>query len=463
MEPITIREILEATGGKLLGGCPDLDRTIACVDTDSRKIRPVSLFVPLVGERFDGHAFIQDALESGASACLTARQRESYDPEKSYILVVSPQRALRDLAAWYKRCFRIPFIAVTGSVGKTTTKDMLAAVLGQRFEVLKTDGNYNNELGLPLTLLRLEKKHEMAVLEMGMSSAGEIDYLSEIVEPDVAIITNIGDAHIEYFGSRENILAAKKEIFHHMRPRGLVVLNGDDPLLRTLEGQLPQDILWCGEAEDASYRASGIRSDGENTMWCTVKTPRTHMEVEAFALGNHMIYPILFAAAVGEYYGLTAEEIRQGIADFSPTKMRMNIIHRDRGITILDDSYNANPQSMRAAVEVLSGARGEYKIAVLGDMLELGILAPTLHEGIGLYLARAGIDCLIAVGEMAAYIASAARSAGMQEVYTCAEKEEALPLLADLVKDQTTILVKASRGMQMERITEYLKSITEDA
>jgi UDP-N-acetylmuramoyl-tripeptide--D-alanyl-D-alanine ligase len=198
-------------------------------------------------------------------------------------------------------------------------------------------------------------------------------------------------------------------------------------------------------------------------MWCKLKTKRAHMEVEAFALGNHMIYPILFAAAVGEYYGLSAEEIRQGVADFSPTKMRMNIIHRDRNITILDDSYNANPQSMRAALEVLSGARGEYKIAVLGDMLELGVLAPTLHEGIGLYLARAGIDSLVAVGQMAAYIAAGARSAGMEQVFHCETKEEALPILEQLVKDQSTILVKASRGMQMEQITEHLKSITEEA
>ena len=229
MEAITLAQLLEAVHGTLLGDFRDENVIVQRVDTDSRTIHPGSLFIPLVGERFDGHAYINAALEGGALGCLTARERESYRPDRFYIKVASTQRALRDLAAWYKARFPIPFIAVTGSVGKTTTKDMIAAVLSTRYRVLKTEGNYNNNIGLPLTLLRLDRSCEICVLEMGMDRPGEIDYLGEIVQPDVGVITNIGDAHIERLGSRENIFRAKCELLPHIRPGGLVVLNGDDP------------------------------------------------------------------------------------------------------------------------------------------------------------------------------------------------------------------------------------------
>lgn len=222
MEPMTIREILEAVDGKLLGEFSDLDLTVKHVFTDSRNPDPGALFIPLVGERFDGHAFLNEALEGGAAGCFTQRERESYLPGKFYIKVGSTQKALRDLARHYKQKFRIPFVAVTGSVGKTTTKDMVAAVLGERFKVLKTEGNFNNEVGLPLTLLRLNSNHEICVVEMGMNHFGEIEYLSSIVEPDVAVITNIGDSHIENLGSRENILKAKcRDLFAHGSEKGL--------------------------------------------------------------------------------------------------------------------------------------------------------------------------------------------------------------------------------------------------
>ena len=392
MEPITVREIAEAVGGKLLGAFDDLDRTVTHVFTDSREPDPGALFIPLVGERFDGHAFIHDALTGGAAGCFTQRERETYLPGKFYIKVSSTQKALRDLARHYKQKFKIPFVGVTGSVGKTTTKDMVAAVLGEKFKVLKTEGNFNNEVGLPLTLLRLNRQHELCVLEMGMNHFGEIEYLSGIVEPDVALITNIGDAHIENLGSRENILKAKCEIFSHMKPGGLAVLNGDDALLTTLRGGLPFQTVFCGTAEGLEYRASQVWSDGEHKVDCRVDTPEGGFPVEIPALGNHMLYPTLMAAAVGQHFGMTGEEIARGVLRFAPTKMRMNILRRGDGITILDDAYNANPQSMRAAVEVLSKTGGTYKIAVLGDMFELGPLAPTLHAGVGAYLGRAGID-----------------------------------------------------------------------
>ncbi len=461
MKPITIRDVLAATGGRMLGGCPDPDRVITGVSTDSRTVRPGDLFIPLSGARFDGHAFITDALERGAAGCLTVRSRERYDEDKSYVLVKNAQTALRDLAAWYRRQFDIPCVAVTGSVGKTTCKDMVAATLNTRYRVLKTEGNFNNEIGLPLTLLRLDDSHEIIVLEMGMSDFGEIAYLAAIAEPDVAIVTNIGDAHIESLGSRENILKAKSEIFNYVRPDGLVLLNGDDPLLRPLKDTLPFTVLTCGTDPESDYYATDLESDGVQTIRCTVHMPDSLLNVQVGALGSHMVYPILFAAAVGRKFGLSRSELAKGIADFSPTKMRMNILHRQQKITILDDGYNANPQSMRAALEVLSGARGKKKIAVLGDMLELGALAPALHEGVGQYVAKAGIDILVTVGREARHIAAGARG-GSLEIHVCDSLDEAKQLLKPMVEPETTILVKASRGMTFEDITSFLLDITEE-
>ncbi len=462
MEPISISEILEAVNGRLLGGFSDTGLTLTHVETDSRSITPGSLFVPLVGERFDGHAFINQALESGAAACFTARERDTYLPGKCYIKVDSTQKALRDLARNYKKKFDIPFIGITGSVGKTTTKDMVAAVLGQKFRVLKTEGNFNNEIGLPLTLLRLNSEHEICVLEMGMNHFGEIDYLGAIVEPQVAVITNIGDAHIENLGSRENILKAKSEIFAHLPADGFVVLNGDDELLPTLRGKLPFQTVWVGGNPGLEYRALSVESDGERYVHCDVAAPNGEFAVDIPALGGHMIYPMLTAAAVGAHFGMTNEEIAAGVLRFAPTKMRMNIIPRGDGITILNDAYNANPQSMRAAVEVLTKTKSSYKIAVLGDMFELGPLAPTLHAGVGDYLGKSGVNCLVAVGEWSEHMARAAEAAGTPEVYWRPTKKEALTVLEQVVRPDTTVLVKASRGMQFEEIVAFLKTITKE-
>ena len=463
MEPMTIREILNAVNGQILGSFDELDLEIDRVETDSRTIHPGALFIPLIGEQFDGHAYIASALENGAAACFTQRERESYLPGKCYIKVRDTQRALRELAVYYRKKFNIPVVAVTGSVGKTTTKDMVAAVLGERYKVLKTEGNLNTDIGTCRTLFRLDRGCEIAVLEMGMNHPGEIEVMSAIAEPDVCLITNIGDSHIEHLGSRENILKAKCEIFNHARSGCLAVLNGDDSLLRTLEGKLPGPVLWCGGHPGLDYTADHLESNGSTAISCQVKTPHSTCEVEIPALGSHMIYPTLMAAAVAEHFGLTAEEFKRGVLHFAPTKMRMNILRRQCDITILNDTYNANPQSMRAAVEVLSKSGGAVKVAVLGDMFELGALAPTLHAGVGAYLGGAGIDCLVAVGTLARHIYDAAVEAGIPEAHYCATKEEALPVLAQAVKPHATILVKASRGMAFEDLVEYLKSITLEA
>ena len=456
MEALTLRQLLEAVSGTLLGDFDNLDATAAEVSTDSRSITPGCLFIPLEGERFDGHSFINSALEAGAAGCLTAREREGYLPGKFYIKVRSTQRALWELARYYKGLFPIPFVAITGSVGKTTTKDMTAAVLGARFCVHKTEGNFNNDIGVPLTLLKLEKQHEVCVVEMGMDHAGEIDYLGRLVEPDMAIITNIGDAHIENLGSREAIFQAKCEIFPHLKKDGLAVLNGDDPLLASLRGALPQPAVFVGSGEGLDYTARDLASDGAGHLSCRIRTPQSQFEANIPALGQHMIYPTLMAAAVGEALGMAPDEIVRGIGAFLPTKMRMNILRCKGDIVILNDAYNANPQSMRAAAAVLGDAQGRRKVAVVGDMKELGPGSEQFHRAVGGYFAQAGADRLIAVGDLARFMAEGAKAAGLSQSDYFSTLDAAKNALSRELRAGATILVKASRSMAFEKIVDFL-------
>ena len=456
MEKLTLRQLLEAVNGTLLGSFDDLDATVTEVTTDSRNVPDGSLFIPLVGERFDGHGFINSALERGAAGCLTARERESYQPEKFYIKVRSTHRALWELARYYREQFPIPFIAVTGSVGKTTAKDMIAAVLGARYKVHKTEGNFNNDIGVPLTLLKLERQHEVCVVEMGMDHAGEIDNLAGLAEPDIAVITNIGDAHIENLGSREAIFRAKCEILPHLKPTGTAIFNGDDPMLSTLRDTLPQRTLFVGRGEDLDYTAYDVESAAASIR-CRVRTPNSQFQADIPALGEHMVYPTLLAAAVGEELGLAADEIARGIGAFLPTKMRMNILRCKGDIVILNDAYNANPQSMRAAAAVLGGAHGRRKVAVVGDMKELGPNSEQFHRTVGACFAQAGTDRLIAIGDLARFMAEGARDAGLEQAGYFHTPDEARDALLREVRSGVTILVKASRSMAFEKIVEFLQ------
>lgn len=461
MEKLTLRQLIDAVGGTLLGDFDNLDAVFTDVCTDSRNVAPGSLFLPLQGERFDGHGFINSALESGAAGCITARERDGYIPGKFYVKVRSTQRALRDLARYYKELFPIPYIAVTGSVGKTTTKDMVAAVLGNRYKVLKTEGNFNNDIGLPLTLLRLDHTHEICVLEMGMDHTGEIDYLSEIVEPDVALITNIGDAHIENLGSREAIFQAKCEVFAHLKKDGLAVLCGDDEWLIKLRGQLEQKTVFVGSDDALDYSAYDLQSE-DNRLHCMIRTPSGRFGASIPALGNHMIYPTLMAAAVAEHFGMAADEIIQGIRAFLPTKMRMNLIRCPGDIVILNDAYNANPQSMRAAAAVLGDAKDRRRVAVVGDMKELGSNSQMFHHAVGTCFAQEGIHRLIAVGDLARYIAQGAQEAGLESSSYYPTLDEAKEALLRELRPGVTILVKASRSMAFERIVDFLLENIDD-
>ncbi|MCD7733520.1 MAG: UDP-N-acetylmuramoyl-tripeptide--D-alanyl-D-alanine ligase [Clostridiales bacterium] len=458
MESITVAELLTAVNGELLQPY-DEQTSFAQVDTDSRSITPGSLFIPLVGETFDGHRYLDQALEQGAVGCLTQMPMETYRPDRFYVLVEDTTTALGDLARYYRSRFDIRVIGITGSVGKTTTKDMVASVLSRKYNVLKTQGNYNNNIGVPKTLFGLNASHQVAVVEMGMNHMGEIDYLTRIAQPDIAIITNIGDAHIENLGSRENTLQAKAEIFNGMKPEGMAVLNGDDPLLSKLGGVLIHPITWYGESDRCAFRCTSITETGRDCMALEAETPEGSLSATIHCLGRHLLYPALSAAAVGSLLGLTNEEIQAGIEDFVPTKMRMDVVRCPGDVTILNDTYNANPQSMRAAVDVLVNYSGSSRIAVLGDMLELGDLGPVLHESVGTFVGTSTIDCLITVGQLGACIARGARETGMERVYDCPDKESAKVALAQVLRPGSVVLCKASRGMKFEELVDYLKRL----
>ena len=468
MEKLYVKEILEAVGGQLLGNVDIENRYITNVQTDSRKAAAGDLFVAIVGERLDAHRFVPGAMEAGAEGCLVSTAPETVPEGKFCVLVEDTAKAMGDLAAYYRRRLGIPVVAVTGSVGKTTTKDMVASVLSSRFRTLKTAGNLNNHLGLPMTVFRLSAEDEIAVLEMGMNHLGEIDYLVRIAQPDVAVITNVGDAHIGNLGSRENILRAKCEIFRGLKKGGTAVLNGDDALLATLRpgasrvsdpagsddfAKMYAEIdaggftyHWAGESEACDYRAVNIDDTLPDEVRCDAQTPAGTFPLEIPSLGRHMIYPAMTAAAVGQCFGLTDKEIAEGISNFQATHMRMDVEKCEHGVILYNDSYNANTQSMKAALSILANSRAARKVAVLGDMLEQGAFEERLHREVGEYAAGLPIDTLVTVGSRAGWLAEAALEQDMQDVRPCEDKDEARKVLAELIGPDTAFLFKASRG-----------------
>lgn len=460
MIPVTASDLLHAVHGTLLGDAPE-NLSVERVCYDTRELKEGDFFLPLQGSNFDGHSFIDQAFDLGAVGCFTMRPREEYRPGKVYIKVPDTARVPRLLAQWYRSRFTIPFVAVTGSVGKTTTKNMVAAVLSEKFSVHKTPLNHNNALGVPMALLDLDKSHQISVIEMGMNHAGEIDDLSDLVRPQVGIITNIGDAHIENLGSREGILKAKCELFAHMAPNAPAVLNGDDELLGALKDTLDRPVITCGVSPHNEYYVTDLDRDLlTDDLHCVLHTPNATFPVVIPAVGDYMVYPVLTAAAVAEHFGMTAQEIARGILRYAPTKMRMNVVDRGHQVRILDDAYNANPQSMRAALQTLASTQREYKMAILGDMFELGPMGPSLHSAVGRVAGELNINCLVAIGALSKHMAEAADAAQVPEVYWFATKEEALSAIAKLVKPNAAILVKASRGMKFEDVVSYLVSIT---
>ncbi len=461
MENVRIGDILELLDGRILGPDTSPDAPVPGVCFDTRKLREGEFFLPIRGQQADGHSFIQKAFQLGAAGTFTMVEPKSYVPGKAYIQVPDTAQVPTALGRWYRDKFSIPFIAVTGSVGKTTTKDMVAAVLSETFSTHKTPENHNNLLGVSSALLDLSGENALSVIEMGMNHFGELRVISQLVRPKVCLITNIGDAHIENLGSREGILKAKCEMLEHMDPAGPVVLNGDDELLGTLRGRLDHPVIYCGVSPHNDYYVTHQDRDlVTEDLHCVIHTPLGQFSVVIPSLGDYMVYPVLMAAAVGEYFGMSHEAIARGILRYAPTKMRMNVIDRGQRVRILDDGYNANPQSMRAGLQTLASTQGEYKMAILGDMLELGSMGPSLHAAVGRAVGDAGINCLVAIGPLSRSMADAAGDHQVPEVYWFATKEEALPTIAKLVQPNAAILVKASRGMKFEDIVSYLVSIT---
>ena len=453
MEPMTIQEIAAAVGGKWLNsreGAP----AVTAVCTDSRKLTPGCLFLPWVGEKFDGHDFIEKALDDGAAGCLCARVPETLRNDKFYIQVADTRLALRALASAYRDKFDIPVVQVTGSVGKTTTKEMIAAVLGAKYRVLKTPENFNNDIGTPLTLLGLSSEHQAAVIETGMNHFGEIEYLGAMVRPDVAVISNIGDAHIEFLGSRQGILQAKCEIFTHLKEGGLAVLNGDDALLDTVD--IPFRTVRCGQSEHCQARITEVADHGVEGITCTVETAKDVYHLSIPAPGVYMAYSASIAVAVAEELGLSHDEIVRGAAAYEPAGSRMRVVRLPEGRIILDDCYNANPQSVTAALEVLAKTECDRRVAVLGDMGELGDLTEQAHYNMGALAAMLGIDFVVAIGKKAAKIADGTAQSG-GEVLHFATKEEAIGTLRQQMEPGTAMLVKASHAMHFGVLVEELQ------
>lgn len=456
MKNLTLRNLAKVCNGIWHGQDDLLDQEISAITTDSRKIEKDCLFVPIVGERVDAHRFIPDVMSKGALATLS--ERELPDAEFAYIKVESSLQAVKDIAEFYLEQLQIPVVGITGSVGKTSTKEVIASVLKEKYRTLKTQGNFNNELGLPLTVFRLRDEDEIAVLEMGISDFGEMTRLTKIAKPDTCVITNIGTCHLENLGDRDGVLKAKTEIFQSMKPNGHIVLNGDDDKLATVREYNGVKPVFFGLDDKRDVYADQIESRGLKGVACRIHLGKDTFDVLVPIPGIHMVYNALAAAAVGRIYGLTIEEIKKGIESLETIRGRFKMIETDKFL-VVDDCYNANPMSMKASLDVLHDGEGR-RVAILGDMGELGEDEVALHEGVGIHAASCGIDACVCVGELAHHIAEAARKANPDfTVYYEKSRESLLEHLTDYVQKGDTILVKASHFMKFEEVVKALEEI----
>lgn len=461
MKSMTLERIAAVCNGIYIGDEEAKKNEIDGVVIDSRLVEKNDLFIPIRGERVDGHTFIPAVFQMGAAAVLS--EEELTAPAGPYILVASCQTALKTLAAYYRSTLSIPVVGITGSVGKTSTKEMIASVLGQKYSVLKTAGNYNNEIGLPLTIFKIKETHEAAVLEMGISEFGEMHRLAEMAKPDICVITNIGLCHLENLKSRDGILKAKTESFEHLNKGGIAVLNGDDDKLSGISQVNGFSPVFYGigrEKKEGCITQKDVYATDVLSMGLSGTKATIHMGEESFDVaipipGEHNVYNALAAACVGRRLGLTPEEIKAGIESAGTISGRTNMLHI-KDMLVIDDCYNANPVSMKASLDVLSHAEGR-KIAVLGDMGELGTNEKELHYGVGEYLATKDIDVLFTAGTLAAEIARGVQEHGEGcEVHAFAERETMTEQLLAFVKAGDTVLVKASHFMQFPKVVEAL-------
>lgn len=455
MKGMTPLKIAKSCDGSYHGPQEIKDTEVTSVTTDSRKVEQGCLYIPLKGSRVDGHDFIPQVMEKGALLTLTEHS-EGMPKDTPYILVDSTAEAIQKIAGLYRRELGIPVVGITGSVGKTSTKEMIASVLSQKFRVHKTQGNFNNNLGLPLTIFQIKPEDEIAVLEMGISHFGEMTKLAETAEPDTMVITNIGTCHLEFLKDRDGVFRAKTECFDYVKPTGTVVLNGDDDKLIQVKDVHGKQPIFYGLSPRNRVYAENVKPLGIKGISCDICVD----DDEPFSVtipvpGEHQVMNALAATVVGLLYGLTKEEIKKGIESLESLAGRFHIIENDN-YTIIDDCYNANPMSMKASLNVLKDAIGR-KVAILGDMGELGKTEKELHHEVGTFAGSLPIDKFLIVGDLAEHITK-----GLKEVNPSADVtsyhtvEELLPDLKNQIEKGDTILVKASHFMHFEKIVEIL-------
>ena len=455
---LTIRQVAAAAGGEIQACDPD--EIVKEISTDTRRLSEGAVYIALSGANFNGHQFVPQAIEQGAVCCVVDQDEGDF-AGVPVIRVSDTYKALRDIAAYYRSLFRIPVVGITGSVGKTSTKEMVASVLSQRYKTHKTEGNLNNEIGLPLTMLKLTGADEISVVEMGMSAFGEISRLTRIARPDTAIITNIGVSHIEHLGSRENIKKAKFEILEGLTPDGMVIVNGDDDMLKNAGDEIEFETLSFGITnQSCDLVARDIKTYSDCSMF-SVRVEGVSYSVVVNAPGQHHIYNALAAILVGLKYNLQMQEILDGIRAFRPSGLRQTVVELPDYV-LIKDCYNASPTSMKAGLEVLSLSHSDThqgrKVACLADMLELGEIAPEAHRRVGGMAVEYEIDCLITVGALAKEIAAGAIEAGMDpaDVHSYPDNASLKKDLPSLLKQGDTILVKGSRGMHLEEIADEI-------
>lgn len=454
MKNMTLEAIAKAVDGVAYNIDKVNNVTANGVVIDSRQVEEGYIFIAIRGERVDGHSFINQVFDKGALAVICEEKPEGID--KPYILVKSSTEALKSMAAYYRRNLDVKLIGITGSVGKTSTKEFIASVLSEKYNVLKTEGNFNNEIGLPLTILKIREEHEVAVIEMGISHFGDMKPLGEIAEPDICVITNIGYCHLEYLVDRDGVLKEKTDMFNYAKKDAEYVLNGDDDKLATIsEVRGKEPIFISLEDDNKPIYVKSISKSGIEGSICQVAVYDNVVELNIPLPGKHMISNALVACAVGELCGVTIEQMKQGIAKLKPVGGRVNIIKSDN-YTIIDDCYNANPVSMKASIDVLKYA-DTRKVAILGDMFELGADEENLHKGIGEYIANTDIDVLITVGKLSSKIDIGAKENGYKgENIHFDTLDECIDNIQYKLKDNDTILVKASHGMHLEKIINSL-------
>lgn len=452
MTGLTLQQIAALCGGTYHGPAELAGTEPNELVIDSRLIQPGNLFAALPGERADGHAFVEKALDAGAAGCLVTHVPEGVNGP--CVMVEDVALAMREIAEAYRKTLQIPIIGITGSVGKTTMKEMIAQVLGVRYRVLKTEKNFNNDLGVPMTLSRIQPEHQVAVVEMGISHFGEMEVLGKMVRPTDMVYTVIGHSHLEALGDRAGVLRAKTEHLHYLPATGTLYLNGDDDLLAGYQTIL--DAVTFGRQERCMVRAENIRMNGREGTKCDMVCGDRRFPVTIGAYGIQMVTAAVGAAAVGMNFGMTDEDIAEGIRRYAPVGGRAAVMETER-LTVINDAYNANPDSMEAALDSLSLLPGK-KCAILGDMYELGPDWAAMHREVGAKAVACGIDRIVTCGELGRQIAEGGRAAGGQ---VCAfdTVEELLPALAELTQPGETVLVKASHGLHLEQVVQALEEL----